>query len=849
MIAVILSLWIVTQTVLMSGFAKVEKDDTIRNAERVRDAVNGMIENIAVKASDWAKWDDTYRFVIDHNKEYIASNLTDESLAELQLDLIVILDTSRSIVFSKQHDSDLELEMPLTPEIRSIISTDNCLTYHTTSGSILSGIFTISGKPMLIVSRPILNSQGKGPIHGTIVFGKFFDSSEINSLQQLTHLSIKSTNYDSSQWSDLWSSYYGFSSDSSIIIKPLDKNSIAGYFIVNDIHKTPALTLEINLPRDIYRQGINTNLYLFISIIIAGLILSFVIITLLETVVIRRIAKLNTDVDAIKKTSDNSARVSIDGKDEITNFASSVNNMLAALQTKEMIIQNRNNEMRLLMNSIPIGLLSFNEKFEVNPEYSSSVEDILEQSDIAGKKFLDVFGFDKEDATIYQGMIDFLEILQQDLIPEQEITALNPCEELNYRHGSISKWLRLRYFLIERGKGIPKHVLVAIENITDKKALAERVTISEKENLQLRVIAEDPDLFRELLSEIQQILGSALERIQSCNKIFSQEMIRETFRDVHTIKGSAGAFGLITIVEIAASLEDQLSDLSDVSEIDAATVNQIQDAFFKLQSETLEIIDKVKELFGDEFNDNSDIHLRIPLERIKSGFLSFDHILQAEQLNEDQYQRIRDRLKVHFVDMRQVPAKRGLAKALKTAPGVIHRLHKDITFIIKGSEVPLDCEIAKDLNTPLIHLIRNSLDHGIEASEEQRISAGKTSSGNVSVSIEKTSDWIIVEVSDDGKGMDPEYIKNSAIKKGFITAEKASKLTYDEAIALILLPGFSTTEKVSEISGRGVGMDAVNVAVKEVLHGNLSITSQIGIGTTFRIKVPCGESYFTTTNS
>jgi chemotaxis protein histidine kinase CheA len=559
----------------------------------------------------------------------------------------------------------------------------------------------------------------------------------------------------------------------------------------------------------------------------------------LENVVIRRIARLNSDVNAIKKTSDNSARVSIDGKDEIANFASSVNNMLAALHAKETIIQNRNNEMRLLMNSIPVGLLTFNENFEVNPEYSSSVENMLGKSDLAGKKFLNVLGFDKEDPSIYQGMIDFLEILQQDLIPQQEILALNPCEELNYRHGSISKWFFLRYFLIERGMGLPKHVLVAIENITDRKVLAERVDISEKENLQLRVIAEDPDLFRELLSEIQQLLLRALERIQTCKGSFSQAMIQDTFREVHTIKGSAAAFGLITIVEIASSLEDQLSHLRNNPEMDSAMVDKTKNALVELQSETLEIISKIKELFGDEFNDNPDIHLRLPLERIKSEFISFDNTLQAEGLNNDQYRRISDKLKQHFISLRQIPAKRGLAKALKTAPGVIRRLQKSINFTINGSDVLLDCEIAKDLNSPLIHLIRNCLDHGIEASQEQRISAGKTPYGNVSLSIEKTADGIIVEVADDGKGLDPEYIKNIAIKKGFITPQKASKLTYDEAVALILLPGFSTTETVSEVSGRGVGMDAVNVAVKEVLHGNLSIISKIGVGTTFRITVPC----------
>jgi two-component system chemotaxis sensor kinase CheA len=189
-----------------------------------------------------------------------------------------------------------------------------------------------------------------------------------------------------------------------------------------------------------------------------------------------------------------------------------------------------------------------------------------------------------------------------------------------------------------------------------------------------------------------------------------------------------------------------------------------------------------------------------------------------------------------------VPAKRGIAKALKLIPGLNARLQKDIVFSIHGEEIPIDCEIARELNTPLVHLIRNAFDHGIEIDPDERLKQGKTSEGHVELIISSNSETLTIEVSDDGNGIDPEELKNTALRKGMLTSSVAARMSRDELLALIYKPGFTTTDVVSDVSGRGVGMDAVITSIKEKLHGTITILSTVGKGTRFILNIPSKPS-------
>ncbi len=163
-------------------------------------------------------------------------------------------------------------------------------------------------------------------------------------------------------------------------------------------------------------------------------------------------------------------------------------------------------------------------------------------------------------------------------------------------------------------------------------------------------------------------------------------------------------------------------------------------------------------------------------------------------------------------------------------------LGKEIQVVISGKEVELDRSLLEGLSDPLTHMIRNAADHGLETPDERR-AAGKSSEGTLTISASHEAGHVVIQIVDDGRGIDPEKIAASAVKKGQISSEKLAGMSAQEKLELIMMPGFSTAEKVSEFSGRGVGMDVVRTNINK-LGGQVEISSIVGVGTTFRIKLP-----------
>jgi two-component system chemotaxis sensor kinase CheA len=161
---------------------------------------------------------------------------------------------------------------------------------------------------------------------------------------------------------------------------------------------------------------------------------------------------------------------------------------------------------------------------------------------------------------------------------------------------------------------------------------------------------------------------------------------------------------------------------------------------------------------------------------------------------------------------------------------------KEIHFEILGKEIELDRAILEELPDPLLHIFRNSIDHGIEPPEE-RVRKGKSPTGTVRLEANKERESVVIRVSDDGRGMDPAVIRRVALERGFITRELHDSLTDDEVLNLITVPGFSTAKEVTDVSGRGVGMDVVKATI-ESLRGGVVIESVVGQGSTFTLKLP-----------
>ncbi len=185
---------------------------------------------------------------------------------------------------------------------------------------------------------------------------------------------------------------------------------------------------------------------------------------------------------------------------------------------------------------------------------------------------------------------------------------------------------------------------------------------------------------------------------------------------------------------------------------------------------------------------------------------------------------------------RMQPIKKVFGRFPRVVRDLARSLKKEITLQLVGEDTDLDKNLVEALADPLVHLVRNSVDHGIEMPAD-RVAAGKSKTGTVKLSASQEGDHILLTIEDDGKGMDPEKLKEIAISRGVLDADAAARMSDEEAFNLIFAPGFSTKTEISDISGRGVGMDVVKTKINQ-LNGSVRIKSEKGVGTRLEIKVP-----------
>ncbi|RLM72423.1 chemotaxis protein CheA [Halorubrum sp. Atlit-26R] len=237
-------------------------------------------------------------------------------------------------------------------------------------------------------------------------------------------------------------------------------------------------------------------------------------------------------------------------------------------------------------------------------------------------------------------------------------------------------------------------------------------------------------------------------------------------------------------------------------------------------------VDQVDELYGLV---EQLVTSRIKLRREIEG-------TDAESDALDELDKLASSLQDTAMDMRLIPFSQVSDSFPRLVRDISRDLDKRIDFEIEGDDVELDRTILTEMRDPLVHVLRNAVDHGIEPPEE-REAAGKDPTGHVKLSAERERDHVIIEVADDGGGLDPDQLREKAVDEGVKSREAVDAMEDDEVYDLVFHPGFSTAEEVTDVSGRGVGMDVVRTTARD-LDGSVSVESEPGEGTTVRFRLP-----------
>ncbi|MCF0190611.1 MAG: chemotaxis protein CheA [Marinilabiliaceae bacterium] len=300
------------------------------------------------------------------------------------------------------------------------------------------------------------------------------------------------------------------------------------------------------------------------------------------------------------------------------------------------------------------------------------------------------------------------------------------------------------------------------------------------------------------------------------NIVGDEEQLLQIFEKAHT------SGNLLT--------KDDFSVFKTESKVAAETTAKKSDVAVKQQEAKISSMRVASSKIDELVNAVSELVImqaQLNLIAAKSNDPNFASV--AEQM-----EKITRQLRDNSFEMSLIPLQGELIRFQRLVRDLNTKLGKEIEFVVEGGEIELDKNIIEHLTDPLLHIIRNSGDHGIELPEE-RIKKGKNPKGTILLKAFYSGSSVIIQISDDGKGMDPEKLFNKAVEKGII--DKNTNLTKKEILNLVFASGFSTADKVSDVSGRGVGMDVVKSKIAEI-RGEVSIDSEVDQGTTITLDLP-----------
>lgn len=372
LVGLILVLSATLSTLIAHDFYDLEVQYGRQDVERALDALSSDLANLDASAQEYAEWDDTYAFIADRNTAYIQSNLIDRTFDTLRLNALLLYNDQERLIYGRGFDLGQTLMQPAPPDLLRALQQDHHLLHHAAPDSSYTGVLMLPESPMLIASRPIVTSNGEGPVRGTLVVGRWLSDQEIRRISEGLEVKMEIERLDQpgqtstsppALLEELFdefrtdralafgsllvnpqptlpplepattarSSLVPYGTRPPIRIWPHNADRLSGYVLLADLRREPVLLLRVDAARDIYQRGQEAVFYLAIAVLAVGLFFGIVTLLLIEKLVLSRLMRLSTGVEEIGRSGDLSARISMTGADELTSLSESINVMLEAL--------------------------------------------------------------------------------------------------------------------------------------------------------------------------------------------------------------------------------------------------------------------------------------------------------------------------------------------------------------------------------------------------------------------------------------------------------------------------------------------------------------------------------------
>ncbi len=333
-------LYISTTTVLLEGYQEIETADIQHLVDMGLSALDHRVSDLDLISLGFAVKDDVYSFMQDQDVEHIETILLDAAFLGAKINLMLFVNNDNEILYGKAFDLTEEKEAPIPDGIYEHIYLNQLLTDHQGPDSKVHGILQIPEGLLLINSRPITASQEEAPMEGTLVIGRYLDSSEIEKVREYAGISLEIVDiYEAEEKIDFQSALREISDDNKIAIIRLHKNLIAGYSTVNDIYGDTILVLKVDTSRAIFSLGQTSVWYFLISFLIMGVGIGALAMLATDRVIISRLTKLEDEVSSIDPNTLELGQVEASGDDEISMLATSINGMLDAIRRYRSLLK------------------------------------------------------------------------------------------------------------------------------------------------------------------------------------------------------------------------------------------------------------------------------------------------------------------------------------------------------------------------------------------------------------------------------------------------------------------------------------------------------------------------------
>ncbi len=392
---------------LVRSAGELEQREMHQNVDRALNTLSNEVDALDTMAMDYGYWDDTYKFIDDHNEEYEKSNLADEWFTSSHINFIVYVDHTGHVVFAKAVDLDKKESSTVPADLLERFASHDRLTELKDEESRASGIMMLKQGPYLVVSRPILPTEGKGIIHGTLIVGRALDASRIERMSHMTQLKMTFyRNGDPSMPPDVLAAGNRFRGGSDFLAYPRDEDVMMAYAPVPDLYGNPALTLCVEVPRDFHKAFSMLLRFLLYAVVGMGAVACVLVSVLLDRLVLSRLIRLNAFVNTVHGTDDLSGRIALPGKDELAALGSSVNAMFESLGQHLQARDKAEQELRNAKNQLE----QTNRRLEEAIERSDQLAVEAQVASAAKSQFL--ANMSHEIRTPMNSIIGFSEVLE-----------------------------------------------------------------------------------------------------------------------------------------------------------------------------------------------------------------------------------------------------------------------------------------------------------------------------------------------------------------------------------------------------------------------------------------------------